>query len=53
MVGQAGSRLRAELAHRSGRDAELSIARAPGAKKVCRHAQGKMLADLPDGTPVI
>ncbi len=46
LVGQAGSRLLAELAERSGLEAELSRALAPLAKRVRHHAPVPVLVDL-------
>ena len=46
LVGQAGSRLLAELAERSGLEAELSRALAPLAKRVRRHDPARVLVDL-------
>ena len=46
LVGQAGGRLLAELAERSGLEAELSRALAPLAKRVRRHDPARVLVDL-------
>jgi hypothetical protein len=46
LVGHAGSRLLAELAERSGLDAEISKALAPLAKRRRRHDPGRVLVDL-------
>ena len=46
LVGHAGSRLLAELAERSGLDAEISKALAPLVKRPRRHDPGRVLVDL-------
>jgi len=46
LVGHAGSRLLAELAERSGLDAEMSKALAPLVKRRRRHDPGRVLVEL-------